>query len=185
MPVRLLSVIPTPAIPLPIKRLFDMRYPVFRITLGFAMCCLAGCGPSVKVTDVSGTVTYNGKPPNEEGCSIVFVGYNGKQVTAKIAATGEYKASGVVAGANKVAVYYRSPESAKTREPGEKVPPSESLLHNLPLKFADVQTSGLTFDTSTGTEYSPDLKGTDLGSQPPKPPKRKDSKGKGKPHKDQ
>ena len=49
-----------------------MRHYAIWAILGIAICCLAGCGP--KVTDVSGKVTYNGKPPNQEGCNITFLG---------------------------------------------------------------------------------------------------------------
>jgi hypothetical protein len=161
-----------------------MRRPLSWIILGIAVCCPAGCGP--KLVNVSGKVFYNGVPPNDVGCNIVFVGPDGKQVSAPIASNGEYKASGVVAGTNQVAIYYRNPESEKSREPSEKAPPSNSPLRNLPIKYADVKTSELTVNVDDGTVFNVNMEGPDLGS-PPKtkaPPKTQKSGTKtGKPHK--
>ena len=164
-----------------------MRHNVFWIILGIAVCCDAGCGP--KVVTVTGTVTYNGNPLNEEGCNIVFLGPDPdrKQVTAPVASNGKYEAIGVVAGPNRVAIYYRNPEAAKSREPGEKTPSSISLLRNLPPKYADVKTSELTFDPGTGTVFDVNMKGPPLDSPTPKttaPKKQKENSGKGKPHKE-
>jgi hypothetical protein len=137
-----------------------MRRYAFWFLLGIAACCPAGCGP--KVVDVSGTVTYNGKPPNDEGCKITFTGPSGLEVTAPVAANGEYKATGVVVGSNKVVVFYTNPEAAKPRDPGVKAPLSTSPLRNLPVKYADVKTSGLTVDVAAGTVYNVELTGPAL-----------------------
>jgi len=139
-----------------------MRHHTFWIILGMAVCCLAGCGP--RLVDVSGKVTYNGKPPNEEGVKIVFLGPNGKSVVGVIAPNGEYKASGVVAGANQVAIWYKNPEAAKSREPGTKAPPPTSVspLRNLPFKYADVNTSELKCNADTGTVFDVDMTGKAL-----------------------
>jgi hypothetical protein len=139
-----------------------MHRHAFWIILGIAVCCPAGCGPKFKLVEVSGTVTYNGKPPNGEGLNIVFLGPNGKSADGQIAPNGEYKVSGVVAGPNKVAIWYHNPESAKTREPGVKAPASVSPLRNLPLKYGDVKTSELTVDVDTGTVFNPKMTGPDL-----------------------
>jgi hypothetical protein len=162
-----------------------MRRHAYWIFLGIAICSPAGCGPGAKVVDVTGKVTYNGNPPNEEGCSIVFLGPNGKEVVAAIAPSGEYKATGVVAGANQVAIYYRNPEVTKSHDPSEKTPPSTSLLRDLPPKYADVKTSELTFNAETERVFNVDMKGAALGSTPQKkaPKAPKPNTGKGKPHK--
>jgi hypothetical protein len=164
-----------------------MRQHAFWIMLGIAACCPAGCGPNVKLVEVTGKVTYNGNPPNDEGCNIVFLGPNGKQVTAPIAPSGEYKATGVVAGANKVAIYYRNPAATQTRDPGEKAPPSTSLLRNLPSIYADVKTSELKVEVDTGAVYNVELKGPDLGAAAAQKAggasKKKEHTDKGKPHK--
>jgi hypothetical protein len=39
---------------------------VCAVVLGLAVGFQTGCGP--QVTEVTGTVTYNGEPPDEEGC---------------------------------------------------------------------------------------------------------------------
>ena len=75
---------------------------------------------------------------------------------------GDYKASGVEAGANKIAIYYSNPEAEKPRSPGVKAPPSNSPLRNLPFKYADPKTSGLTLNTDTGKVFDFDMPGKDL-----------------------
>jgi hypothetical protein len=137
-----------------------MRHHAFWIIFAVAVFCAAGCGP--KVADVRGTVTYNGKPLNEKGCNIVFLGATGQSVVAPVAENGEYKAIGVLAGANKVAVYYHNPEAAIPRERGVKAPPSNSPLRNLPRKYADVKTSELAVDVDTGTVFNVDMNGPAL-----------------------
>ncbi len=137
-----------------------MRHYAFWMILEIAVCCAVGCGP--KAVDVAGTITYNGKPLDEEGCNIVFQGPAGQSVAAPVAANGEYKASRVVAGPNKVAIYYHNPEATKSREPGVKAPRSNSPLRNLPRKYGDVKTSELTVDVDTGTVFNVDMKGPAL-----------------------
>jgi hypothetical protein len=140
-------------------------YPhLFRIVLGIGVCSLTGCGPPT--ADVSGKVTYNGKSLDAEGGHITFVGPDGRQVSAPIAPDGAYRATGVVAGANRVVVYYQNPESNPT--PGGKAPKSTSLLRFLPTKYADQTTSGLTVNVAPGSVYDVDLKGPALTDQAPK-----------------
>ena len=142
-----------------------MRHYALWIMLGIAAGCPAGCSRA-KLVDVSGKVTYNGMPLNDEGCNIVFLGPNGKSVSAAVAPDGNYKASGVVAGANQVAIYFRNPEAAKSHDRNEQTPPSGSPLRNLPLKYADVKTSGFRVDVATGTVFNVDMKGPNLGRTP-------------------
>jgi hypothetical protein len=138
-----------------------MRHQIFWIILGIAVFgAAAGCGP--KVVDVSGTVTYNGKPLNDEGCKILFQAPSGQEVVTSVAASGEYKASEVVAGPNKVALYYVNTEGAAPRAPGVKAPPSVSPLRNLPFKYADVKTSELKVNADTGTVFNVDMQGPPL-----------------------
>ncbi|QJX00183.1 hypothetical protein [Frigoriglobus tundricola] len=134
----------------------------FSIALTIGIAFLSGCGPKYVLHDVKGTVTYNGKPLNDEGCSITFLSPTGKDATAKVAPTGEYLAKGVVEGPNTVAVYYSNPEAAKPRSPGEKAPKSTSPLRNLPMHYADPKTSKLTVEVAAGTVYDVDLKGPTL-----------------------
>jgi hypothetical protein len=134
--------------------------------------------------DVTGKVTYNGNPLNDEGCHIVFQGPDGSSVTAPIAPTGEYKASGVIAGVNKVAIFFRNPEATKSHDPSEKTAPSGSPLRNLPSKYADVNKSELSFDTNNGLVFNVDMTGGDLNAAAKKtaPKAQKANSGKGKPH---
>ena len=162
-----------------------MRLNAFLIILGIAVCLPAGCGPKARLVTVTGKVTYNGNPPNEEGCNIVFLGPDGKQVSVPVASTGEYTASGVVAGPNKVAVFYRNPEAEKTRDPGAKPVLNESPLRNLPATYKDVKTSELTVEADTGTVFDVKMTGPDLATLQKKAPpkKQRDTSGKGRPHK--
>jgi hypothetical protein len=161
-----------------------MRLHVLWIILGIAACLSAGCGPKARIVTVTGKVTYNGNPPGEEGCNIVFLGPDGKQVSAPIAPSGEYTASGVVAGTNKVAIYYRNPEAAKTRDPGAAPVLNESPLRNLPANYADVNKSELSVDADTGTVFDVNMKGTDLATlQKKSPPKKQKDNPKGRQHK--
>jgi hypothetical protein len=131
-----------------------------------AACGLAGCGSKLVTVDVSGTVTYNGKPLNDEGCHITFLGSELHDASAPISPSGEYKVTGVAVGPNKVAVYYRNPEAAKPVEPSQKGPPkapkSTSPLRSLPKKYADPKTSDLRVDVATGTVYDIKLTGPEL-----------------------
>lgn len=137
-----------------------MRRYACGFVLGIALCSLVGCGP--RLVEVNGKVTYNGEPPNGEGCRIIFVGPQLQEVQATIAADGHYHATGVVVGPNKVAIYYNSNPEGKGREPGKKLPVIVSPLMKLPFKYADVTTSELAVNVDTGTVFDVDMKGPPL-----------------------
>ena len=61
---------------------------------------LIGCGKSIATADVSGQITYNGKPLAAEGMTISFVSAEGRVVSAKLGSDGTYRATGVEVGEN-------------------------------------------------------------------------------------
>jgi hypothetical protein len=136
--------------------------------LAIAMCLgLPGCGGS-SFTEVTGRVTYNGKPLDRPGGTISFLGPDGVPHTAQIDTSGTYRASGVCLGENKVSVFYprsvsaasskkqsRVPDSSKALDPA-KVPDSLFLI---PERYAAPETSELTVVVDKNTVYNPDLTG--------------------------
>ncbi|QVL30767.1 hypothetical protein KIH39_18175 [Telmatocola sphagniphila] len=131
-------------------------------TLGFALALsLATSGCGVPHYEVTGKVTYNGAPLAKSGGKIVFVGFNGDQAAADIAEDGTYKAPGVVAGPNQVAVYYPNPKASRDKstklKPGEyrtSIPP---LL--TPSSYADATKSGLGCQVAKNETFDVDIKG--------------------------
>ena len=75
-----------------------------------ATVSVAGCGNST--SEVSGTITLKGGPPNFKGLDIGFLGSNGRLVTAPIGTDGKYKAVGVPVGEVQVNFIYTPPASA-------------------------------------------------------------------------
>jgi hypothetical protein len=137
--------------------------PVRAAALALVACGVAGgCGPGSH--DVTGVVTYNGVPLDKPGGQIVFVGGDGRQVAAAVAPDGAYRAAGVPAGPNRVAVYYPNPKAqAKNREagklkPGER-PPPPLPPYLTPEKYATPDTSGLTANVGPGATFNADLTG--------------------------
>jgi hypothetical protein len=133
------------------------------------MCfSLTGCGSSQ--TDVTGQVHYNGKALEKPGGSILFIGPDGRKVTANVDGSGNYRAAGVSIGENKVAVIYmrpapsggpgrRAPDPAKGPD-AAKAPKSSPYL--TPETYADPETSELKVTVDKNTVYNPDLKGPEL-----------------------
>lgn len=122
--------------------------------------CLTGCGP--KLVEVTGKVTYNGEAPDAEGLHILFLGPNGQSVQGPVAATGEYKLPNVVAGPNQVSVYYKDPGRRPQSERKDRriaEPRGGSPLKNIPAKYSDVKTSGLSVTVDTGTTFEAKLEG--------------------------
>jgi hypothetical protein len=113
----------------------------------------AGCGGGT--ADVSGKVTYKGKPVTSG--SVVFVGADGVAVAADIKPDGTYAATGVATGAVKVAVSSPNPAAAAA-EPGGRgrgpapakpaSPPAGWVA--LPAKYGSPDSSGLSTDLTPG-----------------------------------
>jgi hypothetical protein len=122
---------------------------------------LAGCGST---TEVTGEVTYNGKPLDKPGGTISFFGPNGVPVTAPIDTSGHYKVAGVRVGENRVTVTYPRPGlgQPKQRGPGKTGGPpatSEDSPFLTPENYALPETSKLTVVVEGGTVYNPELTG--------------------------
>src|SRR5262245_22418655 len=130
-----------------------------RLLTALAALSAAGCG--LARCDVSGKVTYQGKPI-VCGC-ILLVGVDGLPITANLSSDGEYDAKRVPVGKIEVAVYSLDP--ARARDP-EKARGSEGDLLDksnwmnpevdrskwfpIPRRFEMVQTSGLTAELKRG-----------------------------------
>jgi hypothetical protein len=121
---------------------------------------LAGCGGPVR-TDVTGRVTYNGKPLDKPYGAIVFVAPDGRRVTAQIDVDGTYVAPGVSIGENRVSVAYdRPPPPPGKRAPDTKGPGSSKTSPFItPDAYADPETSKLSVKVEKGTVYNPELTG--------------------------
>jgi hypothetical protein len=133
-----------------------------RAWLGAALAAVAaGCGGGK--ADVSGKVTYQGKPVVTG--TVVVRGPDGIDVNGTIAPDGKYTVQGVAAGAVTIAVVSRDPShhakqraeraAAKKREAGKvgsaaEVAPAVIPWFPLPEKYATIDTSGLTTTLSTG-----------------------------------
>jgi hypothetical protein len=143
---------------------------VLRLAVAVLLVSAAGCwGPSR--CDVTGQVTYNGAPLDRPGGQIVFVGPNGEQVPAAINSDGSYRAAQVVAGRNRVVVYYPNPEAQGAKRLSAKrsgVEPSPTPAAAAaatpspfltPVKYVSVETSELSVEVGVGIEYKVDLTG--------------------------
>ena len=126
---------------------------------------LPGCAETVTLADVTGTVTYNGKPLNKPGGTIVFIGPKNTQAVGEIAPDGSYKALGVPTGTNRVAVYYPNPDAQKGKpmlQPGkfpQAPPPPAQPPFLTPMKYAAVDTSELIHEVQLGSLFDVKLTG--------------------------
>jgi hypothetical protein len=134
------------------------RRPVLAALVALGLgTALAGCGPSV--SEVRGTVRYNGKPL-EQG-NIQFLAQDGIPRTARLGPNGAF-AIAVPAGSAKVMVV--SVDEAKLARfttamagrggPTGRVSPPQTPKGNfsrIPQRYADWDASGLTIDVSSGT----------------------------------
>jgi hypothetical protein len=133
-----------------------------RFAFALLIAGAGGCGPGQH--DVTGQVKYNGAPLKIPGGQIVFVGPDGTQAPAPINEDGTYSASKVLAGRNRVAVYYPNPKAQTGRRrptkgqppPGPSEPEPPFLT---PEKYASADGSGLSVDVAEGTVFNADLTG--------------------------
>ena len=130
----------------------------------------AGCGGGT--ADVSGKVTYQGKPVVFG--TVVLIGPDGVPKSGPIQPDGSFRVTGVKPGAAKVAVSSPPPPGATLpkkgpaigRDAGDKPPENETpvspeVARNwfpLPDKFADPAQSGATADVQSGKPVDIDLK---------------------------
>lgn len=135
------------------------------IVFVFMLAALGVSGCSPKRYDVKGQVKYNGEILKLPHGTVVFAGPDGSQVSATIdEETGNYLASKVIAGSNKVAVYYKNPKAGKalrkdSKETPNTKPPPTFLT---PEKYASTDTSQLAKDVNEDTEFNIELTGPPL-----------------------
>jgi hypothetical protein len=128
----------------------------------------AGCGGTA---DVSGKVTYQGKPVVYG--TVVLFGPDGVPKSGAIRPDGTFRVDGVKLGPAKVAVSSPRPPGSQPagrgrggRDDGDKPPPDEApadpeVIRNwvaLPEKYADPDRSGLTADVQPGRPLDLELK---------------------------
>jgi hypothetical protein len=149
-----------------------MTRPLSAATL-VGLLAAAGCGG--RTTDVSGTVTFKGKPVVYG--TVVFFGPDGLSKSGVLKPDGTYTVVGVPVGACKVAVSSPPPQEVlipstkKGRggrdEDDERIPPPPTISTDpavtkgwvpLPEKFGDPDKSGLTADVQPGKPADFDLK---------------------------
>lgn len=152
-----------------------MRHLFCLLTLAFA-AALVGCG--VPRSNVSGTVSYKGKPLTAG--TIILMASDNKTHPVDIGPAGKYQAAGVARGKVRVAVIVEGqriaprPDPVKGRDPvgGKEAKADDAkgmarlkeAVSNLapspiPAHYADAGKSGLEFDLKDPEQdYSPDLK---------------------------
>ncbi len=142
-----------------------MHHGLSRSAAGFVLAFLAvaASGCSGRRFDVAGQVKYNGSPLGQPGGQVVFVGPNGSQVAASVEPDGLYRASGVPAGLNRVAVYWPNPEARTAGKPrkGEPLKPAPAPFLT-PARYASAETSELSVQVGEGTVFDIDLSGPPL-----------------------
>jgi hypothetical protein len=121
------------------------------LTLGMVVPSFIGCSGSSMESEVSGTVTLDGKKIGPG--MIVFVPSEpgGKPATGSIEADGSYtmntsRALGLKAGSYRVAIsIHEMPQNVKR---GDRPPPGKLLT---PAKYEDDTTSGLQYQVKPGS----------------------------------
>lgn len=87
----------------------------------FTLTGLAGCGPTVTRSEVSGTIKHRGKAPGFSGLQIVLTSEDGTQFAADIAEDGTYRTEVASAGELKVAFVYINPNAVGEVRPGPRL----------------------------------------------------------------
>lgn len=134
-------------------------------TSGLLLTLFAALGCGGGVGDVTGTVTYKGKPL--DGGSIQYRS-GGKTVAAEISKDGKYSVAGVPAGSASIVVSYVDPKatdhfravSANSKQAGagrtgadpalKAAAGDPSQFNKIPDKYSDFNGSGLTFEVKKG-----------------------------------
>jgi hypothetical protein len=129
---------------------------------GVVVTSLPGCSASKAAA--SGKVTYKGKPLTMG--TVFLVGADGIAVPGVINPDGTYRVEGVAIGAAKIGVSSPKPvtremaaRARKGRAPANAPTPQDGAnWFEIPEKYADPQTSGLTVDLKAGeNEHHIDL----------------------------
>ena len=128
-----------------------MRNVFLVAVIAVSMVLQIGCRGSSMESEVSGTVTLDGKKLGPGTIVFAPVADGGKPATGSIESDGSYsmktsRASGLAAGAYQVAVSIREmPQNVKR---GDQ-PPLGKLL--IPEKYEDYRSSGLKYDVTPGS----------------------------------
>lgn len=145
--------------------------PLMRTAVAAAVLAVAGCGGGT--ANVSGKVTFNGKPVVYG--TVVVIGADGSSKSGTIQPDGSYRVSGVALGAAKVAVssppppgseqarkQFRAKDDAPDKPPLEpQAPASEEVIRNwvaIPDKYGDPNKSEITVSVKSGQSLDIDLK---------------------------
>ena len=119
------------------------------LVVGFLVAALIGCGRGALESEVSGTVTLDGKRIGP-GVVVFSPAEGGKPATGSIESNGSYtlktsRELGLAAGKYAVAVSIR--EMPAEIKPGDRPPPGKLLI---PENYEQSTTSGLEFDVQPG-----------------------------------
>ena len=131
------------------------------LTCFVAAACLfatTGFGCSPPTGKVLGTVRFKGELLHSG--TVKFVGADGKEVYGPISPDGEYQVSGLAVGEARISVVSRpavpeglrrfpNPASPFSGAPG----PAPDKVVEIPLKYNDTQTSGLTYVVTSGEQH--------------------------------
>jgi hypothetical protein len=125
-------------------------HPRVRSSLLILLLAAPGCG--TPRGDVSGTVTYRGKPVVYG--SVMFVGADNLPIIGRIQPDGTYMAFGVLGGDNRIAV--NSPEPEPPERPSEAgsrqpLPFDRSLWFVIPERYGDPRASGISISVTRGS----------------------------------
>ena len=114
-------------------------------------CLLAGCGPSKAPSGtVSGKITLEGQPLTA-GVVTLVNSAAGTGASAELDASGNYRIAGELpTGPYEVMIQAPAPPPPLPASPGAPLPPTPALKVNIPAKFHDAKTSGLSVTVKAG-----------------------------------
>ena len=121
---------------------------------------VTGCGSNEAIGPVSGTVTFQGTPVRE-GLIVFTNETRGITITARLGEDGSYQAEtaggkGLPVGDYQVTIV---PPIPKTTTSWPATPPKPPSYDNIPSRYRDPRTSGLTVEVTTaGTAFPVDMK---------------------------
>jgi hypothetical protein len=107
----------------------------------------AGCGSSGGLTEVTGTVRFQGRPLPSG--SVTFVGADGARSHSAINETGEYRVQGVARGKARISVVSEPRVPAGLMKPGPGGPAAPARVEKpiaIPKHFNKAESSGLSVE---------------------------------------